>query len=86
MKKLKKKKIANYNHDKYIVAWEFHKLTAENFAARLKEAKSATIDGIDDFVKKTVFDKKLKKFWKVTPYKTKHIKAKKTKRYIRKFN
>ena len=32
------KKITDYNHDKYITTQEFNKLTAEDFAARLKQA------------------------------------------------
>ena len=32
------KKITDYNHDKYITNQEFNKLTAEDFAARLKQA------------------------------------------------
>ena len=32
------KKITDYNHDKYITTQEFNKLTAEDFAAILKQA------------------------------------------------
>ena len=32
------KKITNHKHDEYIITPEFNKLTAENFAARLKQA------------------------------------------------
>ena len=46
------KKTLNHNLDKYITTQEFNKLTKENFAARLKEAKLATKDDIGDFVKK----------------------------------
>ena len=40
----------NSNHDKYITSLEFNKLTAENVAARLKQA---------NLVNKTDFDNKL---------------------------
>ena len=33
------KKITDHNHDKCITTQEFNKLTAENFAARLEQAK-----------------------------------------------
>ena len=46
-----KKKLTDHNHDKYITTPEFYKLTAENSAARLKEA---------NLVIKTDFDDKLK--------------------------
>ena len=48
-------KIANHDHEKYINTQEF------SFAARLKEAKLATKDDFDDFVKKINFDKKLQR-------------------------
>ena len=48
-------KIANHDHDKYINTQEF------SFAVRLKEAKLATKDDFDDFVKKINFDKKLQR-------------------------
>ena len=35
------------NHDKYFTTLDLNKLTSENFAARLKQAKLATIDDID---------------------------------------
>ena len=41
------------NHDKYITTFEFNNLTAENFAARLKQANLVT---------KTDFDNKLTSF------------------------
>ena len=34
-----KKKVTDHNHEKYITTLEFKKLTAENFAAWLKQAK-----------------------------------------------
>ena len=46
------------DHDKYITAQEFSKLTADNFTARLKQAKLATKDDIADFVKKVDFNEK----------------------------
>ena len=57
---------------------EFNKLTAENFAARLVEAKIATKADIADLIKKTDFDDKLKNLnKKVTSNKTKHVEAEK---------
>ena len=54
-----KKKILDYNHDKYITTEEYNNLTAENFAARLElkadisnQTKLATKAGIADFLKK----------------------------------
>ena len=49
--KLKKKKIV-HEHGKYITTQEFNKLTAENFAARLKQTNLANKADIDDFVEK----------------------------------
>ena len=58
------KKISDHNHDKYITT-EFNKLTAESFAARLKQA---------NLVLKTDFDDKLKSLnQKINSYKTKHL-------------
>ena len=54
---------------KYITTQEFNKLTAENFAARLKQA---------DLVNKTDFDNKLTSFhWKITSNKTKYLEIQK---------
>ena len=54
-----KKKILDYNHDKYITTQEYNNLMAENFAARLElkadisnQTKLATKAGIADFAKK----------------------------------
>ena len=44
-------KISDYNHDKYITTSEFNKLTAENFAARLKQANLITKTDFDDKLK-----------------------------------
>ena len=53
------------NHDKYITTPEFKKLTAENFAARLKQG---------DLVNKTDFDNKPTRFNRqITSNKTKHL-------------
>ena len=53
------------NHDKYITTPEFNKLTAENFAARLKQANLVT---------KTDSDNKLSSFnRKITSNKTKYL-------------
>ena len=57
------------NQDKYITTPEFNKLTAESFAARLKQA---------DLVNKTDFDNKLTTFnRRITWKKTKHLKVEK---------
>ena len=47
------------DHSKYFTTSEFSKLTAENFTARLKQAKLATKGDIADFVK-DFDDKKFK--------------------------
>ena len=59
-KSVKFKKITDHDHDKYITAPEFNKLTAENFAARLAQANLASKSNIANFVKKKNFDDKLK--------------------------
>ena len=57
------------DHAKYIAIQEFNKLTAENFAVRLKQA---------DLVNKTDFGNKLTIFNKrVTSNKTKHLEVQK---------
>ena len=56
------KKTSDHNYDKYITTPEFNKLTAESFAARLAQANLASKSDITNFVKKTDFDDKLKKF------------------------
>ena len=59
------KKLTDQNHDKYITSPEFNKLTAKNFAARLKQANLVT---------KTDFDDKLKILnQKINSNKTKHL-------------
>ena len=45
------KNLIDYNHDKYITTPEFNKLTAENFAARLKQANLVTKTDFDDKLK-----------------------------------
>ena len=68
------KKILDHNHGKYITTQEFNKLTAENFATRLAQAKLATETRIDDFIEETHFDDKLKSLnEKVTSNKTKRV-------------
>ena len=54
------KKILDHDHSKYIATQEFNQLMADSFAARLAEAKLATVDDIVDLVKKTNFDNKIK--------------------------
>ena len=59
------KKLTDNNHDRYITTPEFNKLTAENFAARLKQANLVT---------KTDFKDKLKNLnQKINSNKTKHL-------------
>ena len=53
-------KIIDHNHDKYITTPEFNKLTAESFAARLKQANLASKSDIANFVNKTDFDIQVK--------------------------
>lgn len=50
----------DHKHDKYITTEEFHNLTADNFAARLKDAKLVTKTDIADFPQKTDLNDKLK--------------------------
>ena len=55
-----KKKITDYNHDKYITTQKFDKLTTENIIASVKQANLASKNDIANFVKETDFDNKLK--------------------------
>ena len=58
-------KLTDHNHEKYITTPEFNKVTAENFAAKLKQANLVT---------KTDFDDKLKSLnQKNNSNKTKHL-------------
>ena len=41
------KKVTDYDHNKYIAASEFDKLTTENFAARLAQANLVTKTDFD---------------------------------------
>ena len=69
--KTKIRKVENKipDHTKYITTPEFHKLTAENFATRLKQA---------NLVSKTDFDIKLTSFnRKITLDKTKYLEVQK---------
>ena len=64
--KLKKKKNTDYGcGNKYITTKDFNKLTVENFAARLAQANLAKKSNIANFVRKTGFDDKLKKFLEI---------------------
>ena len=70
-------KLTDHDHDKYITTPEFNKVTAENFAARLKQA---------NLVAKAYFDDKLKSInRKTSSNKKKHLvvknKLKKLKRF-----
>ena len=69
------KKTTDHDHTKYITTQEFNKLTSDNFAARLPQAKLATKFDIAYFVKKkTDFDDKPKNLnKKVTSNKRKHV-------------
>ena len=54
------KKILDHDHNnKYITSQEFNRLTAENFAARLKKANLANKADTGDFVEKKDFDDEL---------------------------
>ena len=72
------KKITDRDHsNKYITTLGFDKLTSENFAARLVQAKLVSKNDIVDSVKKTDLDDKLKNLnKKVTSNKTRHIEIK----------
>ena len=71
------KKMLDHDHDKYITTQEI-KVTANNFAARLKQANLATKADSDDFVGKTDFDDKLKKLnKKLISDKIRHVEAEK---------
>ena len=60
-------KIIEADYSKYITTQEFNQLTAENFAARLKQS---------DLVNKTDCDNKLASFnRRITANKTKHLDA-----------
>lgn len=53
-------KILGRDQDNYINTQEFNKLMANNFAARLAQAKLATKANIADVKKETDFDKQIK--------------------------
>ena len=53
-------KINYHDHDKCIASPEFNNLTAETFAARLKQTNLASESDIVYFIKKADFDNKLK--------------------------
>ena len=61
LKKKKKKKITDHYHRRYITTPEFNKLTADNFADRLKQANLVKTNYIVNLLKKTDFDKKIEK-------------------------
>ena len=68
------KKKLDYGHGKYITTQELNKLIANNSPARLAQTKLATKTDMDDFVKETDFDNKLKNInKKITSNKTKYI-------------
>ena len=55
-----KKKITDHNHNEYITAPEFYKLTSDDFAGKLKKVNLASKNDIAYSVNKTDFDNKLK--------------------------
>ena len=67
-------KITDHDNAQYITTSEF-KLTLENFASRLAQARLVSKNDIANFVKKTDFDNKLKKVNKTkkNSNKTNHI-------------
>ena len=70
---IEKKKI-DHDHEKYITTQEANKLTAENFAARLKQTNLKSKSNISDFLNKVYFDnifENLNK--KVTLNKSRHV-------------
>ena len=48
-------------HDKYITNDEFSKLTKENSNKRFKQEKLVSKNDIDDFIKRSGFNEKLRK-------------------------
>ena len=53
--------VTDHDHNnKYIPTPESNKITAEDFAARLKLVNLANKANIDDFIEKTDFDNKLR--------------------------
>ena len=64
----------DHNQDKYTTTQEFNKFTSENVAARLAQTNSASKNDIANFLKKTIFDDKLKHVNKtVISNKTGHV-------------
>ena len=59
---IEKKITADHDDDKYITTQEFSKLISKTFTARLTQANLASKNYIDNFVKNTDFDDKLKHF------------------------
>ena len=59
------KELTDHDHDKYIATPEFNKLTAEYFAARLKQANLVTKSDFDDNLKSL--------HQKINSNKTKHL-------------
>ena len=71
MKKLKRKYLAMIN---ILLTGEFNKLVKERFADRLKQANLASKNDMADFVKKTDYNEKLiKKYYKITSNKIRHV-------------
>ena len=70
---IEKKKI-DHDHEKYITTQEANKLTAENFAARLKQTNLKSKSNISDFLNKVYFDNILENLnKKVTLNKSRHV-------------
>ena len=71
---IEKKTTDDDHSNKYIATPEFNKLTAGNFAARLKQANLAGKSDIANLVNKTDFDEKLKYLnKKITSNRIKHV-------------
>ena len=70
---IEKKKI-DHDHEKYVTTQEANKLTAENFAARLKQTNLKSKSNISDFLNKVYFDNILENLnKKVTLNKSRHV-------------
>ena len=66
--------INDHDRAKYITTQQFNKLTADDFAGRLKKANLASKNDIPNFVNKTDFGNRLLSFNnRINPNKTKHV-------------
>ena len=53
-------KITDLDHAKYIITYDFNKLTSDNFATKLTQGNLASSNDTANFIKKADFDDKLK--------------------------